>query len=196
MDFAKDKTNRTFVTQNEKNQRGFQPILEFSPYFNTIKKIIMAAIYMTKEGQQKKLDELNYLENVERPKVIQQISDARDKGDLSENAEYDAAKEAQGKLEAKIAELKGILANVKIIDESKIDKSKVGLLTKVTIKNVKTGQEMTYTIVSENEANLKEHKISISTPIAQGLKDHKKGETVDVTTPRGTMQFEIIDITI
>ena len=115
----------------------------------------MAAVYMTKEGQQKKLDELNHLENVERPRIIQQIADARDKGDLSENAEYDAAKEEQGMIESKISELKTLLANVRIIDESKVDTSSVQLLTTVTIKNVKNGATMKYTIVTENEANLK-----------------------------------------
>ncbi|MBE6321609.1 MAG: transcription elongation factor GreA [Paludibacteraceae bacterium] len=156
----------------------------------------MAAVYMTKEGQQKKLDELNHLENVERPRIIQQIADARDKGDLSENAEYDAAKEEQGMIESKIAELKTLLANVRIIDESKVDTSSVQLLTTVTIKNVKNGATMKYTIVTENEANLKEHKISSATPIAKGLIGKKKGEIAEISAPNGKMEFEIVDITM
>ena len=156
----------------------------------------MAAVYMTKEGQQKKLDELNHLENVERPRIIQQIADARDKGDLSENAEYDAAKEEQGMIESKIAELKTLLANVRIIDESKVDTSSVQLLTTVTIKNVKNGATMKYTIVTENEANLKEHKISSATPIAKGLIVRKKGEIAEISAPNGKMEFEIVDITM
>ncbi len=151
---------------------------------------------MTKEGQQKKLDELNHLENVERPRIIQQIADARDKGDLSENAEYDAAKEEQGMIESKIAELKTLLANVRIIDESKVDTSSVQLLTTVTIKNVKNGATMKYTIVTENEANLKEHKISSATPIAKGLIGKKKGEIAEISAPNGKMEFEIVDITM
>ena len=156
----------------------------------------MAAVYMTKEGQQKKLDELNHLENVERPRIIQQIADARDKGDLSENAEYDAAKEEQGMIESKIAELKTLLANVRIIDESKVDTSSVQLLTTVTIKNVKNGATMKYTIVTENEANLQEHKISSATPIAKGLIGKKKGEIAEISAPNGKMEFEIVDITM
>ena len=156
----------------------------------------MAAVYMTKEGQQKKLDELNHLENVERPRIIQQIADARDKGDLPENAEYDAAKEEQGMIESKIAELKTLLANVRIIDESKVDTSSVQLLTTVTIKNVKNGATMKYTIVTENEANLKEHKISSATPIAKGLIGKKKGEIAEISAPNGKMEFEIVDITM
>ena len=156
----------------------------------------MAAVYMTKEGQQKKLDELNHLENVERPRIIQQIADARDKGDLSENAEYDAAKEEQGMIESKIAELKTLLANVRIIDESKVDTSSVQLLTTVTIKNVKNGATMKYTIVTENEANLKEQKISSATPIAKGLIGKKKGEIAEISAPNGKMEFEIVDITM
>jgi transcription elongation factor GreA len=156
----------------------------------------MAVVYMTKEGQQKKLDELNHLENVERPRIIQQIADARDKGDLSENAEYDAAKEEQGMIESKIAELKTLLANVRIIDESKVDTSSVQLLTTVTIKNVKNGATMKYTIVTENEANLKEHKISSATPIAKGLIGKKKGEIAEISAPNGKMEFEIVDITM
>lgn len=151
---------------------------------------------MTKEGYDKKMAELAYLESVERPDVVRAIAEARDKGDLSENAEYDAAKERQGMLEAKIAELKTLVANARIIDETKISTDKVQLMNKVTIKNVKNGAEMTYTIVTETEANLKEGKISITTPIAKGLLDHKVGDVVDVQVPAGVMQFEIVKISI
>lgn len=156
----------------------------------------MAIIYMTQEGYDKKMAEIAHLENVERPDVVRAIAEARDKGDLSENAEYDAAKERQGMLEAKIAELKTLVANARIIDESKIGTDKVQLLNKVTIKNVKNGAEMTYTIVTETEANLREGKISITTPIAKGLLDHKVGDIVDVQVPAGVMQFEIVKISI
>lgn len=151
---------------------------------------------MTQEGYDKKMAELAYLENVERPEVVAAIAEARDKGDLSENAEYDAAKERQGMLEAKIAEIKTLVANARIIDESKIGTDEVQLLNKVTIKNLKMGNEMTYTIVTESEANLREGKISITTPIAKGLLGHKVGDVVDVQVPAGVMKFEIIKISI
>ena len=128
--------------------------------------------------------------------MVQAISDARDKGDLSENAEYDAAKERQGMLEAKIAALRTMMANARIIDESKISTDEVQLLNKVTIKNVKNGAQMTYTIVTETESNLREGKIAISTPIAKGLLGHKVGDVVDVNVPAGTMKFEIMEIGI
>ncbi len=156
----------------------------------------MAISYMTQEGYDKKMAELARLENVERPEVVAAIAEARDKGDLSENAEYDAAKERQGMLEAKIAELKNLVANARIIDESKLSTDEVQLLNKVTIKNVKLGQQVTYTIVTESEANLREGKISITTPIAKGLLGHKVGEVVEVQVPAGKMQFEIIKIEI
>ncbi len=151
---------------------------------------------MTKEGFDKKMAELAHLENVERPEVVRAIAEARDKGDLSENAEYDAAKERQGMLEAKIAELKNLVATARIIDESKITTDEVQLLNKVTIKNVKNGAQMTYTIVTETESNLREGKISITTPIAKGLLGHKVGDVVDVSVPAGVMKFEIVDISI
>ncbi len=151
---------------------------------------------MTQEGYDKKMAELDHLENFERPEVINAIREARDKGDLSENAEYDAAKERQGLLEAKIAELKSLIAGARIIDESKISTDEVQLLNRVTIKNVANGMQMTYTIVTETEANLREGKISITTPIAKGLLGHKVGEVVDVQAPAGKMQFEILDIAI
>jgi len=156
----------------------------------------MAITYMTQEGYDKKRAELAHLENVERPEVVHAIVEARDKGDLSENAEYDAAKERQGMLEAKIAELKSLIASARIIDESKITTDEVQLLNKVTIRNIKSKAQMTYTIVTETEANLSEGKISISTPIAKGLLGHKVGETVEVQVPAGKMKFEILKIEV
>ena len=156
----------------------------------------MAITYMTKEGYDKKMAELAHLENFERPEVVRAIAEARDKGDLSENAEYDAAKERQGMLEAKISALKTLVANARIIDETKLTTDEVQLLNRVTIKNIKNGATMTYTIVTETEANLREGKISISTPIARGLLGHKVGDVVDVTAPAGTMKFEIVEIAL
>jgi transcription elongation factor GreA len=151
---------------------------------------------MTKEGFDKKMKELARLENEERPEVVRAIVEAREKGDLSENAEYDAAKERQGMLEAKIAELKNLVANARIIDETKIQTDEVQLLNRVTIKNVKNKATMTYTIVTETEANLRENKISIATPIAKGLLGHKVGDVVEVTAPAGVMKFEILKIEV
>ena len=156
----------------------------------------MAISYMTKEGYKKKMEEIAYLENVKRPEVTAAIAEARDKGDLSENAEYDAAKEAQGMLEMKIAQLKDIVANARIIDDSKLNTHEVQILNTVTIKNVNNGAQMKYTIVAESEANIKEHKIASSTPIAKGLMGHKVGDVVDIRVPSGMMQFEIVDISI
>jgi transcription elongation factor GreA len=151
---------------------------------------------MTKEGYDKKMKELARLENEERPEVVRAIVEAREKRDLSENAEYDAAKERQGMLEAKIAELKNLVANARIIDESNLQTDEVQLLNRVTIKNVKNKATMTYTIVTETEANLRENKISIATPIAKGLLGHKVGDVVEVTAPAGVMKFEILKIEI
>ena len=145
--------------------------------------------YYTEEGLQKLKDELLHLERVERPNSIKAISEARDKGDLSENAEYDAAREAQGLLELKIAKLKEIIANARLVDESQLDLSKVSILTTVKIKNLKNGAFMKYTIVAENEANLKEMKISIDSPIGKGLLGKKVGDKVDVTVPAGVIPF-------
>ncbi len=156
----------------------------------------MAITYMTKEGYDKKMKELARLENEERPEVVRAIVEAREKRDLSENAEYDAAKERQGMLEAKIAELKNLVANARIIDESNLQTDEVQLLNRVTIKNVKNKATMTYTIVTETEANLRENKISIATPIAKGLLGHKVGDVVEVTAPAGVMKFEILKIEI
>lgn len=156
----------------------------------------MAVTYMTEEGYDKLKEEINLLETVERPKISKQIAEARDKGDLSENAEYDAAKEAQGILEAKIAQLKNLLANARFIDRSSIGTDAVQILNKVTIKNTKSNQQMTYTLVAESEANLKENKIAISTPIAQGLMGKKVGDVVEIKVPNGLVTFEVIDISI
>ena len=150
--------------------------------------------YYSKEGLQKLKDELDRLVKVERPNISRQIAEARDKGDLSENAEYDAAKEAQGLCELKIAKLQQELANARLIDESKLDTSKVLLLSTVKIKNLKNGAKMTYTLVPENEADLKTGKISISSPIAQGLLGKSVGDKVDITVPAGTIPFEITEI--
>ena len=153
--------------------------------------------YVTESGLKKMKDELQQLESVERPKVINAISEARDKGDLSENAEYDAAKEAQAHLEAKIMKLKSIIANSRIIDVSKLDASSVQLLTKVTILNTKNNDKMTYTIVPETEgSDLKAGKISLSTPIAKGLLGKKVGDKVDIKVPAGLMTFEVLDIAL
>lgn len=154
----------------------------------------MAVTYMTAEGYKKLMDDLNVLESVERPAISKMIAEARDKGDLSENAEYDAAKEAQGLLEMKISQLKETIASARMIDESRIDTSVVQILTRVKIKNLKTGQIMSYSIVSESEANLKEAKLSVTTPIAQGLLGKKAGDVASVKVPSGIMEFEVLDI--
>ena len=151
------------------------------------------ATYLTKEGYDKKMAELAELE-AQRPAIKNAIAEARDKGDLSENAEYDAAKEAQGMLEMKIAKIKELIASARIIDDSKITTDEVGLLNKVTIKNTKNGMQMTYTIVTENEANLAEKKIASSTPIAKSLMGHKVGDIVKVEAPVGLLEFEILKI--
>ena len=156
----------------------------------------MAVTYMTEEGYRTLKEELNELERVQRPAISKQIAEARDKGDLSENAEYDAAKEAQGLLEMKIAQLKETLATARLIDESKINTNEVQILNRVKIKNIKTGQVMSYMIVSESEANLKEGKLSVTTPIAKGLLGKKVGEKANVQVPSGLMEFEIVEISL
>ena len=153
------------------------------------------ATYLTQEGYNKKMEELSQLE-AQRPVIKQAIAEARDKGDLSENAEYDAAKEAQGMLEMKIAKLKELVASARIIDDSKLNTDEVLLLNKVTIKNVNNGMQMTYTIVTENEANLREMKIASNTPIAKALIGHKVGDVVKVNVPAGVVDFEIVKIEI
>ena len=150
--------------------------------------------YYTAEGLQKLKDELHHLKTVERPKISQQIAEARDKGDLSENAEYDAAKEAQGLMEAKIAKMETLLANARLIDDSEIDNSKVIILSKVRIKNQKNGTEVTYTLVAENEANLAEKKISVDSPIGKGLLGKAVGDVAEVQVPAGIIPFEILEI--
>ena len=150
--------------------------------------------YYTKEGYKALKDELHQLKTVERPKISEQISEARDKGDLSENAEYDAAKDAQGHLEAKISKLENILANARIIDDSNIDNSKVYILSTVRIKNQRNSAEVTYTLVAENEANLAEKKISIESPIGKGLVGKSVGDIVEVEVPAGIIPFEILEI--
>ena len=151
---------------------------------------------MSQEGYDKLVAQLKEMETIERPAASAAIAEARDKGDLSENSEYDAAKDAQGLLEAKIAQLKDTIATCRVIDESQIDTSKVQMLNKVTIKNTKTGATMTYTLVSETEANFKEGKLSIHTPIAQALVGKKLGDKVMVKVPAGEMEFEIMDISL
>ena len=150
--------------------------------------------YYTEEGLKKLKDELHEMKTVQRPSISNQIAEARDKGDLSENAEYDAAKEAQGLLEMKISKLETILSNARLIDNSTMDNSKVFILSKVKIKNVANGMEMEYLLVAENEADLKAKKISIDSPIGKGLLGKKQGEIADVQTPNGIIQFEIIEI--
>lgn len=150
--------------------------------------------YMSEEGYKNLVAELKELETVQRPKISAAIAEARDKGDLSENAEYDAAKEAQGLLEMKINQLKAVISDAKIIDTSKLKTDSVQILSHVELKNVKTGMKMAYTIVSESEANLKEGKISVNTPIAQGLLGKKIGEVADITIPQGEISLEILNI--
>jgi len=154
------------------------------------------ASYMTEEGLDNLKKELEQLTTVERPAISQQIAEARDKGDLSENAEYDAAKEAQGLLEMRIARMEDILANARIIDESKIDTSRVQILNKVKIKNVKNSQQVEYMLVSESEADIKSGKISVATPIAKGLLGKEVGDVVEIKVPSGLMSFEIIEISL
>ncbi|MDR0427950.1 MAG: transcription elongation factor GreA [Dysgonamonadaceae bacterium] len=156
----------------------------------------MAVSYMTKEGYNKLLEELNRLESEQRPAISKQIAEARDKGDLSENAEYDAAKEAQGILESKISQLKTLISNARLIDESQISTDSVQILNKVTIRNTKNNHQMIYTLVSESEADLKAGKISINTPIGKGLMGKKVGDIAEIKVPSGIMSFEIIDISL
>ena len=151
---------------------------------------------MTEEGLKKLKEELTHMESVERPRVVAAIAEARDKGDLSENAEYDAAKEAQGLLEMRIAQLKDTIANARIIDDSRLNTEEIQLLNRVKIKNVANGATMEYTIVSETEADLRAGKISIATPIAKALLGHHVGDIVEVQAPAGKMKFEVLEIAI
>lgn len=157
---------------------------------------MVQASYMTEEGLANLKKDLDQMISVERPAISQQIAEARDKGDLSENAEYDAAKEAQGLLEMRIARLEDMIANARIIDESKIDTAQVQILNKVKIKNTKNNQQVEYMLVSESESDIKNGKISVATPIAKGLLGKKVGDVVDITVPSGLMSFEILEISL
>ena len=150
--------------------------------------------YYTEEGLQKLREELNHLRDVERPKASQAIADARDKGDLSENAEYDAAKEAQGLLEMKISKLEELVANARLIDESQLDTDKVLVLSTVKLQNMANKQQFTYTLVSESEADLKSGKISVTSPIGKGLLGKEKGAVAEIAVPNGTLKFKILEI--
>ena len=152
--------------------------------------------YMTEEGYRKLKEEISHLESVKRPEISRQIGEARDKGDLSENAEYDAAKEAQGMLEAKISQLKTVLASARMIDESLIGTDSVKIMNRVTMKNLKTQKLMTYTLVSETEADFKQSKIAVNSPIGQGLMGKKVGDVVDIQIPSGVLSVEIVEISI
>ncbi|GAA4294549.1 transcription elongation factor GreA [Aestuariibaculum suncheonense] len=157
-------------------------------------EVMSKVSYYTPEGLKKLRDELKQLKDIERPKASQAIADARDKGDLSENAEYDAAKEAQGLLEMKISKLEEVLSNARIIDESQLDTSKVLVLSKVKIKNQTNGMEVTYTLVAESEANLAAGKISVNSPIGKGLLGKSVGDVAEIQVPNGVMKFDIIEI--
>ena len=156
----------------------------------------MAVTYMTEEGYKKLIDQIKQLESVERPRISAQIAEARDKGDLSENAEYDAAKEAQGLLEMKIAQLKDTLANARILDESMVSADSIQILSKVKVKDQKSGREMNYMLVSENEANIREGKLAVTTPIAKALMGKKVGDVAEANVPAGTLMLEILEISI
>jgi transcription elongation factor GreA len=162
--------------------------------FNVILLVMSQIAYYTPEGLKKLKDEIHHLKMVERPRISQQIAEARDKGDLSENAEYDAAKEAQGLLEARIAKMDELLANARLIDSTNMDASKVFILSKVKIKNLANKAVMEYTLVAENEANLVEKKISVDSPIGKGLLGKKVGDVAEVQIPAGKVQFEILEI--
>ena len=163
--------------------------------FYTVKENYMSAVnYYTKEGLQKLKDELAHLKTKGRSDMAKQIAEARDKGDLSENAEYDAAKDAQGLLELKISKLEAVVGNARVIDESSLDTSKVGILSTVTIKNKKNGMQVKYMLVAEEEADLKLNKISIKSPIGSGLLGLKEGDTAKIKVPAGEMEFEIVNI--
>ncbi|MGB2354496.1 MAG: transcription elongation factor GreA [Schleiferiaceae bacterium] len=155
-----------------------------------------AVSYYTEEGLKKLKDELEQMKTIERPKISAQIAEARDKGDLSENAEYDAAKEAQGMLEMKISKLEDVLANARILSEENIDLTKVGVLTKVKLKNMANSAIMEYSLVAEKEADIRKNKISVSSPIGKGLLGKKVGEVAEIQVPRGIMSFEILEISV
>jgi transcription elongation factor GreA len=174
-----------------------RPLAGFSHFWliTPAKKTIMAQInYYTEEGLKKLKDELHHLKTVERPSISRQIAEARDKGDLSENAEYDAAKEAQGLLEARIAKMEDVIANARIVDESQMDTSKAYILSKVKIKNLNNNAVLEYQLVAENEADLKSKKISVESPIGKGLLGKAKGEVAEIQIPSGMVKFEILEI--
>jgi len=192
--FAISKKCIIFAPRNP--QRDYLRIFYFYINITTSKKNIMKKVsYYTAEGLKKLRDELNQLKDVERPRASQAIAEARDKGDLSENAEYDAAKEAQGLLEMKIAKLEELVANARIIDESQLDVSKVLVLSTVKLKNLANKMEITYTLVAESEADLKAGKISVSSPIGKGLLGKSVGEIAEIKVPNGTLKMEILEIT-
>jgi len=191
--FAISKKCIIFAPRNP--QRDYLRIFYFYINITTSKKNIMKKVsYYTAEGLKKLRDELNQLKDVERPRASQAIAEARDKGDLSENAEYDAAKEAQGLLEMKIAKLEELVANARIIDESQLDVSKVLVLSTVKLKNLANKMEITYTLVAESEADLKAGKISVSSPIGKGLLGKSVGEIAEIKVPNGTLKMEILEI--
>lgn len=181
-----NKNNTIFVKRN--------PVLMGFFVFYINDEIMTNISYYTAEGLKKLRDELDQLKSIERPKASQAIAEARDKGDLSENAEYDAAKEAQGMLEMRIAKLEDIHSNARLIDETHLDVSKVLVLSNVKIKNQGNGIEMKYTLVAESEADLKTGKISVTSPIGRGLLGKKVGEVAEITVPNGVLKFEILEI--
>lgn len=176
------------------NLQGFAEKVEQACYNNTNDEVMSKVSYYTAEGLKKLRDELDYMRDVERPKASNAIAEARDKGDLSENAEYDAAKEAQGMLEMRISKLEEIVANARLIDESQLDVSKVLVHSNVKIKNKTNGMEMRYKLVAQSEADLKTGKISVDSPIGKGLLGKKVGEIAEIQVPNGVMKFEILEI--
>ena len=181
-----NKINSIFVERN--------PVLMGFFVFYINDEVMSTVSYYTAEGLKKLREELDQLKSVERPKASQAIAEARDKGDLSENAEYDAAKEAQGMLEMRIAKLEDVHSNARLIDETTLDLTKVLVLSKVKIKNQANGMEMKYTLVAESEADLKTGKISVTSPIGRGLLGKKVGEVAEITVPNGVLKFEILEI--
>ncbi len=170
------------------------PVLMGFFLFYINEEVMTKVSYYTAEGLKKLREELDQLKNIERPKASQAIAEARDKGDLSENAEYDAAKEAQGMLEMRIAKLEEIHSNARLIDETQLDTSKVLVLSNVKIKNQANGMEMKYTLVAESEADLKTGKISVTSPIGRGLLGKSVGEVAEITVPNGVLKFEILEV--
>lgn len=189
--------NKRYICRNNRIQNNFDETVSERAvlfYLKGIRTIMSTVNYYTSEGLQKLKDELNELKTKGRANMAKQIAEARDKGDLSENAEYDAAKDAQGLMELKISKLETVLGNARVIDESSLDTSKVGILAKVKIKNTKNGMEMNYQIVAEEESDLKQGKISIKSPIGKGLLGKVIGDKATIDVPAGKMEFEILDI--